>query len=49
MNAPAIQNTKSPMIKIDIEGKALFNATDYGVNEAGFVIHSAIHKASYAD
>jgi ribulose-5-phosphate 4-epimerase/fuculose-1-phosphate aldolase len=39
--------TASSMIKIDIEGKVLFNASDYGVNEAGFVIHSAIHKARH--
>src|SRR5438128_8482712 len=37
--------TASSMIRIDIEGNVLFNATEYGVNQAGFVIHSAIHKA----
>lgn len=37
--------TASSMIRIDIEGNELFNATDYGVNKAGYVIHSAIHKA----
>ena len=35
----------SSLIKIDIDGNILFNATDYGVNKAGFVIHSAIHMA----
>jgi ribulose-5-phosphate 4-epimerase/fuculose-1-phosphate aldolase len=39
--------TASSMIRIDIDGNVLFNATDYGVNEAGFVIHSAIHKARH--
>src|SRR5215217_9669414 len=39
--------TASSMIKIDIDGNVLFNATDYGVNEAGFVIHSAIHKVRH--
>jgi ribulose-5-phosphate 4-epimerase/fuculose-1-phosphate aldolase len=37
----------SSMIRIDIDGNVLFNATDYGVNQAGFVIHSAIHKARH--
>lgn len=37
--------TASSMIKIDVEGRILFNATDYGINKAGYVIHSAIHKA----
>ena len=35
----------SSMIKIDIDGNVLFNATDYGVNQAGYVIHSAVHAA----
>src|SRR3954468_12301262 len=39
--------TASSMIRIDIDGNVLFNATDYGINEAGFVIHSAIHKARH--
>src|SRR4051812_28129023 len=39
--------TASSMVKIDIEGNVLFNATEYGINEAGFVIHSAIHKARH--
>lgn len=37
--------TASSLIRIDINGKILFNATEYPVNEAGFVIHSAIHAA----
>jgi ribulose-5-phosphate 4-epimerase/fuculose-1-phosphate aldolase len=35
----------SCMVKVDVDGKVLFNATDYNVNAAGFVIHSAIHMA----
>ena len=35
----------SCLIKVDLEGNTLFNASDYGVNAAGFVIHSAIHMA----
>src|ERR1700758_2688356 len=37
----------SCMIKVDVDGKVLFNATDYNVNAAGFVIHSAIHMAKH--
>jgi len=39
--------TASSMIRIDIDGNVLFNATDYGVNQAGYVIHSAIHAARH--
>lgn len=35
----------SCFIKIDHAGNTLFNPTSYGVNRAGFVIHSAIHGA----
>jgi ribulose-5-phosphate 4-epimerase/fuculose-1-phosphate aldolase len=35
----------SSLIKIDHDGNTIFNASDYGVNAAGFVIHSAIHMA----
>ncbi|HEU5297235.1 MAG TPA: class II aldolase/adducin family protein [Burkholderiaceae bacterium] len=41
--------TASSLIKVDIEGNVLakpdFGKLDYGVNRAGFVIHSAIHRA----
>ena len=37
--------TASSMIKIDIDGNILFNATEYGINQAGYVIHSAVHAA----
>ena len=39
--------TASSMIKIDIDGNVLFNATEYGVNQAGYVIHSAIHAVRH--
>jgi ribulose-5-phosphate 4-epimerase/fuculose-1-phosphate aldolase len=39
--------TASNLIKVDLDGKVLFNPTDYGVNGAGFVIHSAIHAARH--
>src|SRR3979490_2120065 len=35
----------SCLIKVDVEGNTLFNASDYGVNLAAFVINSAIHMA----
>jgi ribulose-5-phosphate 4-epimerase/fuculose-1-phosphate aldolase len=39
--------TASSLIKIDLDGNILFNATDYGINQAGYVIHSAIHGARH--
>jgi ribulose-5-phosphate 4-epimerase/fuculose-1-phosphate aldolase len=39
--------TASSMIRIDIDGNVLFNATEYGINDAGYVIHSAIHAARH--
>ncbi len=36
--------TASSLLKIDVEGQ-LLQETAFDVNEAGFVIHSAIHKA----
>lgn len=39
--------TASSMIKISLEGEVLFNATEYGINQAGYVIHSAIHGARH--
>jgi ribulose-5-phosphate 4-epimerase/fuculose-1-phosphate aldolase len=35
------------MIKIDVDGNILFNATEYGINQAGYVIHSAVHAARH--
>ena len=40
--------TASCMIRIDLSGKVLFNATDYDVNQAGYVIHSAILLMKFA-
>src|SRR5215218_3852413 len=37
----------SCLIKVDVEGNTLLNASDYNVNVAGFVIHSAIHMAKH--
>jgi len=39
--------TASSLIKIDIDGNILFNATEYGINKAGYVIHSAVHAACH--
>ncbi len=39
--------TASSLIKIDLDGKVLFNETDYDVNQAGYVIHSAVHAARH--
>ena len=39
--------TASSMIRVDIDGNVLFNATDYGINQAGYVIHSAVHAARH--
>ena len=37
----------SCLIKVDCNGNTLFNASDYHVNAAGFVIHSAVHMARH--
>jgi len=37
----------SCFVKLDLAGKVLFNPTEYGVNKAGYVIHSAIHGARH--
>src|SRR5204862_6590398 len=37
----------SCFIKLDLDGKILFNPTEYDVNKAGFIIHSAIHRARH--
>ena len=40
--------TASSLIKIDLEGEIIERPPfDYGVNRAGFVIHSAIHRARH--
>lgn len=35
--------TASSLVRIDLEGNVLFNASGHDVNRAGFVIHSAVH------
>src|SRR6478752_6568728 len=37
----------SSLIKIDLAGNIILNSSDYGINAAGFVIHSAIHMARH--
>ncbi|AMO22721.1 class II aldolase/adducin family protein [Ramlibacter solisilvae] len=41
--------TASSLIKVDLAGNIIskpdFGALDYGINQAGYVIHSAIHEA----
>lgn len=38
--------TASSLAKIDMDGNVLWKPdTDYGINQAGYVIHGAIHKA----
>ncbi len=38
--------TASSLLKVDIEGNILYNpSTEYSINKAGYVIHSAIHAA----
>ena len=43
--------TASCLIKVDLDGKILakpdFGPLDYGINKAGYVIHSAIHRARH--
>src|SRR5262245_26330183 len=37
----------SCFLEIDIEGNVLYNPTEYGFNQAGYVLHSAVHKARH--
>ncbi len=37
----------SCFIKLDLAGNILFNPTEYDINQAGYVIHSAIHAARH--
>lgn len=43
--------TASSLIKVDLDGnilaKADFGEHDYGINKAGYVIHSAVHRARH--
>jgi len=40
--------TASNLVKIDVDGNPIGEASDHGVNYAGFIIHSAIHMAHQA-
>ncbi|MGH8748476.1 MAG: class II aldolase/adducin family protein [Burkholderiales bacterium] len=37
--------TASNLVKIDIDGRILDDPLEYGINQAGYVIHSCVHKA----
>ena len=37
----------SCFIELDLDGNVVFNPTEYGINQAGFVLHSAIHRARH--
>lgn len=37
--------TASSLVKVDLDGNIITDATGLGINQAGFVIHSAIHRA----
>ncbi len=40
--------TASSLVKIDVEGNIISTpATSYGINQSGYVIHGAIHKARH--
>ncbi|MDH3064750.1 class II aldolase/adducin family protein [Achromobacter insolitus] len=39
--------TASSLVKIDLDGNVLGNQGDYGINVAGYVIHSAVHGARH--
>ncbi len=43
--------TASSLIKLDVDGNILakpdFGDLDYGINKAGYVIHSAVHRANH--
>ena len=37
----------SCFVELDLDGNVLYNPTEYGINQAGFVLHSAVHKARH--
>jgi ribulose-5-phosphate 4-epimerase/fuculose-1-phosphate aldolase len=37
----------SCFVKVDLDGNILFNPTELGINRAGFVLHSAVHRARH--
>ncbi len=39
--------TASSLVRIDLDGNVLDNPGEYGINAAGYVIHSAVHGARH--
>ena len=37
----------SCFVELDLDGNVVYNPTGYGINQAGFVLHSAVHKACH--
>jgi ribulose-5-phosphate 4-epimerase/fuculose-1-phosphate aldolase len=37
--------TASSLVKVDLDGKVLLDASGMGINPAGFLIHSCVHRA----
>ena len=37
--------TASSLVRVDLDGKILDDPTGLGINKAGFIIHSAVHRA----
>jgi ribulose-5-phosphate 4-epimerase/fuculose-1-phosphate aldolase len=37
----------SCFVELDLDGSVVYNPTEYGINQAGFVLHSAVHKARH--
>ena len=37
--------TASNLVKIDLDGRIVDDPLEYGINQAGYVIHSCVHKA----
>ena len=37
----------SCFIELALDGNVVFNPTEYGINQAGFVLHSAVHRARH--
>ena len=37
----------SCFIELDLDCNVVFNPTEYGINQAGFVLHSAVHRARH--
>ena len=37
----------SCFVELDLNGNVVYNPTEYGINQAGFVLHSAVHKARH--